>query len=331
MIRISCTNCKTVLSIDDAFAGGVCRCQHCGTIQTVPAQSRDAARAGAVGQSIGGSKSLYQAGGRGGVESGSGLDELAGIVVSSGLQSSRLTRSGNGAGERGRRQNLMPLIISATVILAVLLVIIIIQLSRNGGAASQGSGANGPGGSVVNAPVIAANTPSFCGTPLEGDTIIYLLDCGSSSGGYLGDLKDAAIKSLQTLGPDRKFQILFWNNGTDGAYPQETTTYASKENISAAQKAIDDVAPFGQSDIQAALKLAIAQKPDTLIIATGKGWDLDNAWLDAVMTTRGQSAVKIDTYSLLSNGESAPLKKLAAQTGGSYHELDAGQLNSFGR
>lgn len=36
MIRLECSNCKTVLNIDDAFAGGVCRCQYCGTIQTVP-------------------------------------------------------------------------------------------------------------------------------------------------------------------------------------------------------------------------------------------------------------------------------------------------------
>lgn len=36
MIRLDCSNCQTVLTIDDAFAGGVCRCQHCGTIQTVP-------------------------------------------------------------------------------------------------------------------------------------------------------------------------------------------------------------------------------------------------------------------------------------------------------
>src|SRR5215204_44395 len=40
MISITCTNCQTLLSIDDAFAGGVCRCQHCGTIQTVPAQRK---------------------------------------------------------------------------------------------------------------------------------------------------------------------------------------------------------------------------------------------------------------------------------------------------
>lgn len=36
MIRLECSSCKTVLSIDDAFGGAVCRCQYCGTIQTVP-------------------------------------------------------------------------------------------------------------------------------------------------------------------------------------------------------------------------------------------------------------------------------------------------------
>ena len=42
MIQLQCTNCNTVLSIDDAFAGGVCRCQHCGTIQTVPVKDQGA-------------------------------------------------------------------------------------------------------------------------------------------------------------------------------------------------------------------------------------------------------------------------------------------------
>ena len=42
MIQINCTNCKALLLIDDAFAGGVCRCRHCGTIQTVPKHLKDA-------------------------------------------------------------------------------------------------------------------------------------------------------------------------------------------------------------------------------------------------------------------------------------------------
>jgi hypothetical protein len=43
MIRLTCTHCQKVLSVDEAFAGGVCRCRHCGTIQTVPKGGGEAA------------------------------------------------------------------------------------------------------------------------------------------------------------------------------------------------------------------------------------------------------------------------------------------------
>jgi hypothetical protein len=64
MISLSCTNCKSVLEIDDAFAGGVCRCTHCGTIQTVPAHLKgNASGKVAVGSGAAGDKksgrSLY--------------------------------------------------------------------------------------------------------------------------------------------------------------------------------------------------------------------------------------------------------------------------------
>lgn len=54
MITLTCTTCQRVLQIDDAFAGGVCRCQHCGTIQTVPAKSKP------LGRSSAPTKTLYQ-------------------------------------------------------------------------------------------------------------------------------------------------------------------------------------------------------------------------------------------------------------------------------
>lgn len=40
MITVICTQCRAQLEMDDAFAGGVCRCQFCGTIQTVPSMSK---------------------------------------------------------------------------------------------------------------------------------------------------------------------------------------------------------------------------------------------------------------------------------------------------
>ncbi|MCC7349762.1 MAG: hypothetical protein IT446_04270 [Phycisphaerales bacterium] len=91
MIRLTCTHCKTVLTIDDAFAGGVCRCQHCGTIQTVPSHLKPK-----PGQKIDPAealkqpKTLYQRKSRSST-TGSGLDDLADAVTgSSHLASSRL-------------------------------------------------------------------------------------------------------------------------------------------------------------------------------------------------------------------------------------------------
>src|SRR5260221_2661179 len=101
MIRITCTNCKAQLSIDEAFAGGVCRCQHCGTIQAVPKHMKEAAapaasKAGASKKAgNGASKLLYRDKIRVGSDAGSGLDAIAEIVASSGLSGSGLTSSGN--------------------------------------------------------------------------------------------------------------------------------------------------------------------------------------------------------------------------------------------
>ena len=71
MISITCTSCTKVLEIDDAFAGGVCRCQFCGTIQTVPKPKL--AKSGA---SPAASKTLYQRKVPLPGQSGTGLENL---------------------------------------------------------------------------------------------------------------------------------------------------------------------------------------------------------------------------------------------------------------
>jgi hypothetical protein len=48
MIRLNCTSCREAMEIDEAFAGGVCRCRSCGTIQTVPAGGGNASQQHAI-------------------------------------------------------------------------------------------------------------------------------------------------------------------------------------------------------------------------------------------------------------------------------------------
>lgn len=176
MIRIQCIKCHEVLTMDDAFAGGVCRCQHCGAIQTVPGKSKlrpvtpeqfpgnqadtpPVDSQSTSGQSMPGqpnsgqastgqantsqsnraSSNLTKAAGQASATpmatAGSGLDELAEIIASSGLNSSRLrkasassSRSGPMAHPDHATRNRLLLLIAIAMIAAVAVLIFILFL-----------------------------------------------------------------------------------------------------------------------------------------------------------------------------------------------------------
>ncbi|MCC6581593.1 MAG: hypothetical protein IT440_14265 [Phycisphaeraceae bacterium] len=54
-MELECPQCRQVLEIDEAFAGSVCRCSHCGALMTVPAKEseRPSARRPERPQSVG--------------------------------------------------------------------------------------------------------------------------------------------------------------------------------------------------------------------------------------------------------------------------------------
>jgi hypothetical protein len=134
VIALTCTSCQKVLEIDDAFAGGVCRCQYCGTIQTVPARLKGNAKTGAVAV---GAKTLYQKKPRVPGQPSSGLEGLTdSVTTSSGLTSSGLTR---GALKVNRApaptspppppaRNLLPLFIGLSIVLLVVIAVLVVIL-----------------------------------------------------------------------------------------------------------------------------------------------------------------------------------------------------------
>ena len=208
MIRIVCTNCQTELQIDDAFAGGVCRCQHCGTIQTVP--SHAGAAAGAR------TKTLYQRKTRSETV-GSGLDELADIVASSGLSgrglSSNQLRKNTPAGPKKpppRTISGVPVTVAAIgggIILILLVLVIWLMMSRSDGPSTspQGTASSTDGNNSTE-----QKGPSFLGMKLEASSVIYVLDRGSATREYFSELKEATLISLASLRPERRFQVIFW-------------------------------------------------------------------------------------------------------------------------
>ena len=127
MISLTCTSCKKVLQIDDAFAGGVCRCQHCGTIQTVPASLKNSPNASGTG-----SRTLYQ-------RKAQATAAEAGIAVAESTTTPPSTAADTPAAETrarasapestpdrtARKLPTAPLVIAAAIIVVIALIILL--------------------------------------------------------------------------------------------------------------------------------------------------------------------------------------------------------------
>jgi hypothetical protein len=343
MIRITCTHCRQVLTIDEGFAGGVCRCQHCGTIQTVPALKSGGRGAGQP------AKTLYR-----GAEqtpghrdsrspgdhslSDSSLDEIAEIVSSSGLRSnSRRLRqpipSGTVTAFTPPRQprKTLPLIF-AGVIIVVLLAIVIVLLVRNKAVAPA------PAPSAPSAPsAAAAPAPSinFAGMALEAqDTVVYLLDDGGSASGTLPAMQAACYDSIKSLGPERRFKVIFWRDGSP-AYPADGTARATPEQEANCEAALRDAYAQGNTTIDNALKLAMTVQPDAIVLVTVKAAQLPDDFAQTVMALRGNTRTRIYTVGI--NGDSSAdaskpglLASVAVQTGGLFLNISSGDLDRLG-
>src|SRR5581483_5373835 len=274
MIRLSCTGCKQTLTIDDAFAGGVCRCQHCGTIQTVPkhlkGQGQKQAPAAATAKAP---KSLYQNRARVAGQ-GSGLDELGDVVASSGLAENIRRSRGQSAGGAPAKNQLTPILVICGAVIAVLLVVILVLVFRGGGS-KPNANAPAPPNTPSDQPTQAVNptpqppaaaTPTICGLPLEGDSVTYLLDNGGSAQDLINSMTSAAVHSAESLGEGRKFQIMFWRPDSP-AYPDRSSlAYANADNIKQCQSKVGDVTGFGATSPDDALKRAVLESPATIVL-----------------------------------------------------------------
>jgi hypothetical protein len=326
MISLTCTSCKRVLEMDDAFAGGVCRCRHCGTIQTVPSKLKNG---NGSAKTRSGSKAIYAKTARGEAIPSSGLDQLAQVVASSGLSSERLrAQSVAPATPSQSRQRLMMLIGAGVVLgLGIAIGAWFAMTGQSGirpaADSTAASGQPGRGDAAVQ-------PPAFCGIALHEKTIVYVLDRGGATADLFSYLKEACYQSVESLGTDRRYQIIFWNNGSDDSYPA-TPTFAMPQSIDAARRALDSVYAHGQTDVGTALAHAVKSSPDAIVLATGKGWQLDQAFIDQVLNIRQGKPIKIHTLTLGSGPESDALKSIAQKTGGQSRLVTEGELKKFAR
>jgi len=343
MIRITCTHCRQVLTIDEGFAGGVCRCQHCGTIQTVPS-AKPATRSGGGGIVGSAAKTLYRSAERGSRPprdasqehplSDSTLEELAQIVSSSGLQSqSRRLRQPPIPGAASpaftmtppRKKLSLPLLVATAIILILLLIIVLLLLRHPANQAAPSAASSAP-------PAVVAATPNFAAMTLDAeDTVVYLLDDGGSASDILPAMEAICFQSIKSLGPQRRFKVIFWRDGSP-MYPLDGTTRATDDEERNCESALRDNYAQGSTTIDSAFKLAVGCHPDAIVVVTAKAEQLPDDFSETILTMRGDSNAKVYTVGV--NGDSTTdttklgeLATIAAHTGGQFLNISSSDLN----
>jgi len=333
MISITCTNCESVLTIDDAFAGGVCRCQFCGTIQTVPSKSQAALKTSGAGVA----KSLYQKEGASAPRaeaSGTGLEDLAGVVAGSGLagSGSGLAQQANdpsaseplpsapiiqpGPPPQGTRFSVVFITAAVVVLTGIAVVILLSRITGDKGGKPVG-------------PSVALSGPTFCGIPITGNTVIFLLDRGNSIHDSFDTVKAACYKSLKQLGPDRKFQVILWDNDAGSSeFPSGAMRNATAGAVEDCQRTFQDVVAGGSSHLAGPLREALGRKPQFIVIATAKA-QLEDDDADALRSAVGSGA----HVCIVQIGSAiTPLfEEIAKSTAGQAKLTDDEQLREFSR
>lgn len=362
MITITCTSCQTELEIDDAFAGGVCRCRHCGTIQTVPSLSKRPGRPGSpVDPNLATphvaptqapkavyttqhSASLAEKAGSSPPQRGTGLDELAQAVASSGLTGTGLSsgrlRQGHGAALPPAQVKALPIALIAggaalLVIVGILVAVVVFLVTRGPNTPTPEPTGPGPiqvkpqqqnntqSNNTANPPV--AKGAAFLGVNLKGPSVVFLIDRGSGTLPVYDNLREATRRSIASLSSSSKFQVVFWETNEIVRYPKSGMAQASPQEAAAAAAFIDNVFAHGATKIEKPLEQALALNPAEIVLATGKD-GLDDAFVKSVMDRRKSSKVRIHTFALGDSSSAEPLKKIAQHTGGEFRKFSSGDL-----
>ncbi len=316
--------------MDDAFAGGVCRCQHCGTIQTVPSHLKpDAGRA--VKTDAAGQKALYKSRRADGLP-GTGLDDLATAVQSSGLSgltgltSSGLRHARKPAGVSpapSPRRNTIVLI--SAIAAALVLGIIITLIAVSGGKKTEGAAGTDSAGEPAEPGVVAAvpekdGPNSIAGIKL-GASVAYVVDRGSGSQNVFGAMQLAVKNSIAGLDSKTRFQVVYWRAGGEVVAIPPSPKTPDPDVIQSTSQKMDDLGAFGASDLIPSLNEALAGKAQDVVIMTGKDEVPGDTFTKANNTLKARkSNARVHVISYRA-GSASIWRQLSDATGGRFVEI----------
>ena len=160
---------------------------------------------------------------------------------------------------------------------------------------------------------------SFFGTRSKGKRFVFVIDKSGSmnSQGRLGKAKRELIATLQSLKPDTRFMVYFFDHIAD-PMPVRAMMAATPENVAWAARWIEGRDVGGSTDPSDALRLTFSLKPDTVWLLTDGQFADEDELLGQIRSANPQSAIRINTVAFKDKSGEAVLKQIAAENDGTY-------------
>ncbi|MDD4891828.1 MAG: hypothetical protein PHU85_18060 [Phycisphaerae bacterium] len=260
MIILKCSKCKEQLEVDNGFAGGVCRCVHCGALSQVPLQA-----------------TVLDAKGRPTAPPPMAKPVIA--VVEAELTIAPTRRS---TLSQKRQGTLAIILLAVAVLLAGGIALLAMKHFRARG--NEPDGGKPVGTTHEASPIVDVKGPALVGMAITGKSVGYLLNVGSSMSGVL-DYAEVGIRESVKRLDKTEFVVLPWRAGEmdEKAQPAFPKTGLAAGGGKAAELAEwFNTAPLADArDPELAAREAAKRGAATLVLVTRN--DLDAADVDRLL------------------------------------------------
>lgn len=311
-IRIRCTGCKKKVSVDSAFAGGMCRCPYCKEIVLVPGErstaATRAARPVAPGARPDAPTSRIASGGRG-VATKVHVPNPEDIPMANPV----------------RMQGIFALILLICLVMmlglgAYLAYIIFVK------PPDEKPIIGGDGYVKVNAFINTVN-PGVAGDIKLQSPIMYVIDYGGKMQFEAPVAEKIVEASVKTMPSDARFNLM--------RVTEEGPVTLASDYVSGGSDGLAKLSAFassgagGRSDVSAGVKKALESKPKSLVLLINRAIDSEEAAkLAPIASGQGTSVVVLYIAEGLGASDAKAAMSPLTGSGGTFRELSNSDLGN---
>lgn len=323
-IKIRCSECSKKISIDEAFAGGACRCPYCKAIVMVPGESR---------------------GGAAERPSAPRPDAPGDATAQAAAAAAALVPEDVPMADPVRIQSYVAVTLIALLIVAMIVGVVFVVIHLRGGKTES---VQTPNELLQVAAPVNPLKPTIEGASVAGDVkiaapVVYVIDCGDSMNQMIDYSAKIVSVSVDSLKDDQKFTVIM-------ALPETNSSRETAETVKLPAGAVmlknamvnggeagekealkfmmdlEETRVGGKVDVTPAIKAALALNPKTVVVFTNK--TIDGA--DALTEAAHKAGASLATMAMGADDDvKVSLKKLADSTEGQSRAYTAGMLQSW--